>query len=141
MDCGPTNFAGALGVPRWVCLPANCDHRWGLEGEHILWYPSARLFRQPTAGDWSSVFAESPRRFTIFGPRAGSSLSLTPAITDKRRCGRGRRRRHRAGRLGQSGGGGRPERLARGLQPPALDSVVLVLRPAPESWEVQTLEG
>jgi hypothetical protein len=51
VDCGPTNFAGALGVPLWVCLPANCDHWWGLEGEHIPWYPSAWLFRQPTAGD------------------------------------------------------------------------------------------
>lgn len=58
MDCGPTNFAGALGVPLWVCLPANCDHRWGLEGERTPWYPSARLFRQSTAGDWASVFAE-----------------------------------------------------------------------------------
>jgi hypothetical protein len=58
MDCGPTNFAGALGVPLWVCLAANCDYRWGLEGERTPWYPSARLFRQPTAGDWGSVFAE-----------------------------------------------------------------------------------
>ena len=57
-DCGPINFAGALGVPLWVCLAANCDYRWGLEGDHTPWYARARLFRQPTAGDWGSVFAE-----------------------------------------------------------------------------------
>ena len=58
VDCGPINFAGALGVPLWVCLAANCDYRWGLEGAQTPWYPSARLFRQPTAGDWASVSAE-----------------------------------------------------------------------------------
>jgi ADP-heptose:LPS heptosyltransferase len=58
VDSGPINFAGALGVPLWVCLPANCDYRWGLEGERTPWYSSARLHRQPTAGDWASVFAE-----------------------------------------------------------------------------------
>jgi hypothetical protein len=58
VDCGPINFAGALGVPLWVCLAANCDYRWGLEGDHTPWYARARLFRQPTAGDWGSVFAE-----------------------------------------------------------------------------------
>ncbi len=31
---------------------------WQLEGERTPWYPSARLFRQPTASDWGSVFAE-----------------------------------------------------------------------------------
>jgi hypothetical protein len=58
VDRGPINFAGALGVPLWVCLAANCHYRWGLEGAQTPWYPSARLFRQPTAGDSASVFAE-----------------------------------------------------------------------------------
>jgi hypothetical protein len=58
VDCGPTNFAGALGVPLWVCLAANCDYRWGLEGERTPWYPSARLFRQRRVHEWEPVFEQ-----------------------------------------------------------------------------------
>jgi ADP-heptose:LPS heptosyltransferase len=58
VDCGPINFAGALGVPLWVCLPANCDYRWGLEGTRTPWYPSAQLFRQRRTGEWAPVFEQ-----------------------------------------------------------------------------------
>ena len=50
------HMAGMLGVPVWNILPYVADWRWGLKTESCLWYTSMRLFRQPSAGDWTSVF-------------------------------------------------------------------------------------
>jgi hypothetical protein len=38
-------------------LPANSDWRWLQDRSDSLWYPSARLFRQQTLGDWAPVVA------------------------------------------------------------------------------------
>lgn len=52
------HLAGALGRPLWVLLQAIPDWRWLLTGSSTPWYPSARLFRQATPGDWQSVADE-----------------------------------------------------------------------------------
>ncbi len=47
------HLAGALGVPTWVLLPfVPVGWYWMREGEASLWYPSVRLYRQPTRGQW-----------------------------------------------------------------------------------------
>lgn len=53
----PAHLAGALGRPVWVALQAVPDWRWGLSGEATPWYPTMRLFRQNSRGDWEGVFA------------------------------------------------------------------------------------
>jgi tetratricopeptide (TPR) repeat protein len=57
-DSAPAHVAAAQGVPTWVALPFAPDWRWMLERPDSPWYPTLRLFRQSTMGDWRSVFAD-----------------------------------------------------------------------------------
>jgi len=56
-DTAVAHLAGALGRPVWIALRPVPDWRWLLERDDSPWYPTARLFRQHTEGDWQEVFA------------------------------------------------------------------------------------
>jgi tetratricopeptide (TPR) repeat protein len=49
------HLAGAMGKRVWILLPYLSDWRWMQEIETSPWYPTARLFRQKSPGDWSGV--------------------------------------------------------------------------------------
>jgi tetratricopeptide (TPR) repeat protein len=51
------HLAGALGRPTYVLVPWWPSWRYGLEGEQMPWYPSARLLRQQQPSDWSAPIA------------------------------------------------------------------------------------
>jgi tetratricopeptide (TPR) repeat protein len=55
VDTALVHLAGALGRPVWVALPFAADWRWLREREDSPWYPTARLFRQGQAGQWTEV--------------------------------------------------------------------------------------
>jgi tetratricopeptide (TPR) repeat protein len=57
VDTAPVHLAGAMGRPVWVLVPFAPDWRWTREGETTPWYPTARLFRQDSPGDWNAVIA------------------------------------------------------------------------------------
>ncbi len=54
-DTATAHLAGGLGKPVWTLLPFAPDWRWLLDREDSPWYPTMRLFRQKTPGDWTEV--------------------------------------------------------------------------------------
>jgi hypothetical protein len=55
IDTSVAHLAGALGKPVWVLLPYSPDWRWLLHRGDSPWYPTMRLFRQRTHGNWREV--------------------------------------------------------------------------------------
>ena len=58
VDTSVAHLTGALGAPVWTLLPWVPDWRWLLNRDDSPWYPTMRLFRQQTAGDWDAVIGE-----------------------------------------------------------------------------------
>jgi hypothetical protein len=54
-DSSIAHLAGAMAKPVWILLPHLSDWRWMQEVETTPWYPTARLFRQTSRGDWAGV--------------------------------------------------------------------------------------
>jgi hypothetical protein len=77
IDTSIAHLAGALGKPTWTLLPWCSDWRWFLDRSDSPWYPTMRLFRQPSAGEWKPVFEEVATKLkaSLGGPddRADSS--------------------------------------------------------------------
>jgi hypothetical protein len=55
IDTSVAHLSGALGKPTWILLQFSPAWRWLLDRDDSPWYDSARLFRQPAAGDWDAV--------------------------------------------------------------------------------------
>ena len=55
IDTSVAHLAGSMGKPVWILLHNASDWRWFLKREDSPWYPTARLFRQTTQGNWHDV--------------------------------------------------------------------------------------
>ncbi len=55
VDTSVCHLAGALGIPTWTLVDFAAEWRWLRNRDDSPWYPTMRLFRQPTPGDWPAV--------------------------------------------------------------------------------------
>ena len=61
VDTSVAHLAGATGRTAWVLVPYAPDWRWLRDRPDSPWYPTLRLFRQKSAGDWSAVIDDLRR--------------------------------------------------------------------------------
>ncbi|WP_034293727.1 tetratricopeptide repeat protein [Herbaspirillum sp. RV1423] len=67
VDTSVVHLAGALGRPTWTLLAHTPDWRWLNDREDSPWYPSMRLFRQQSRGDWPGVIAKVASELSALG--------------------------------------------------------------------------
>jgi tetratricopeptide (TPR) repeat protein len=71
VDTSVAHLAGALARPVWILSRFDGCWRWRKTGADSPWYPTARIFRQPTPGDWDAVLREiaaALRRMAVQAP-------------------------------------------------------------------------
>lgn len=71
VDTVTAHLGGALGIPTWLLLPTCADWRWMRKREDSPWYPSMRLLRQETLGDWGPVVERATADLRALALRRG----------------------------------------------------------------------
>lgn len=55
VDTALAHLAGALGIPTFLLVHTFPDFRWLMGRNDSPWYPTMRIYRQSTPGDWTTV--------------------------------------------------------------------------------------
>ena len=58
VDTSTAHLAASLGKPVWLLNRFDTCWRWLLDREDSPWYPSMKIYRQPSHGDWDSVMTK-----------------------------------------------------------------------------------
>lgn len=107
VDTAVVHLAGAMGKPTWIMNRFGSCWRWLRDGRtDSPWYPTARLFRQGTMGDWEGVVAQVKREAEHFiagwkpAPAAGPDPSVPSPASLMRRAAAQTARGDAAGAIG-----------------------------------------
>jgi hypothetical protein len=76
VDTSVAHLAGALGAPVWTLIDRASDWRWLTTRDDSPWYPTMRLFRQPSAGDWDSVVEQVRAELGALSPEDDQDVAL-----------------------------------------------------------------
>jgi tetratricopeptide (TPR) repeat protein len=74
VDSAPVHLAGALARPVWTLLPFQPDWRWRLDEDVSRWYPTMRLIRQRSPGDWDDVIVRIAGMLARFAADRGAAI-------------------------------------------------------------------
>jgi tetratricopeptide (TPR) repeat protein len=76
VDTAVAHLAGALGKEIWLLNRLESEWRWGLDEDRSAWYPTLRLFRQVSRGDWDEIIGRVG--FALRRRLCGASPETTP---------------------------------------------------------------
>jgi ADP-heptose:LPS heptosyltransferase len=65
VDTMAAHLAGAIGHQAWLTVPFNPHWYWRTTGTTTPWYPTLRLFRQTTRGDWLPTMQDIAEQLRI----------------------------------------------------------------------------
>jgi ADP-heptose:LPS heptosyltransferase len=65
VDTAAAHLAASLGKPVWLLVAYTSDWRWMLHREDTPWYPSMKIFRQKSPGEWAEVIDRVVAELTI----------------------------------------------------------------------------
>ena len=79
VDTMIAHLAGAMGRPTWLLLKADPDWRWAPDRRDTPWYPTMRLYVQPSPGDWNAVLVTGAADLAAFDRDEGEPRHGQPA--------------------------------------------------------------
>lgn len=78
-----THIAAGMGKETWVIVPLLPYYTWALLGDTSPWYPSARVFRQKTFGEWHDTLGDVTKAFATYMDDKKKSAGLPSAPAEK----------------------------------------------------------
>lgn len=72
VDSVLVHVAGALGLPTWLMLPDHYEWRWTRSGQTPPWYPSVRVIRQHSPGNWKDMIDGIRQELSLLSQLSGA---------------------------------------------------------------------
>jgi hypothetical protein len=83
VDTMIAHLAGAMNKPTWLLLKHDPDWRWTPRSGRSEWYPSMRLYAQPSPGDWPEVVRAVARDLDALIPKRSLPHESRPSLPSR----------------------------------------------------------